>query len=119
LDLPLIGSVDAEGQSVREVRQTIATRLAGGYLRNPKVALEVLNYRPIYVHGEVKSGGEFTYRTGMRLRDAIAVAGGFTYRADQTFVQISRQGRDPQTIGATSNFVVKPGDNIRIPERYF
>lgn len=79
----------------------------------------MLNYRPIYVHGEVKNGGEFAYKNGLKIRDAIALAGGFTYRANERFVSIVREGEGEADVPLTSNVVVLPGDNIRVPERFF
>ena len=77
------------------------------------------NYRPIYVHGEVKSGGEFQYKNGLKLRDAIAMAGGYTYRADQDYLMISRDGETDAAVKMPADVAVLPGDNIRVPERFF
>jgi len=93
--------------------------LRDGYLKNPKVSIEVMNFRPIYVHGEVKNGGEFAYKTGLKLRDAIAMAGGYTYRANQGYVLVDREGEEEVKITMPSSMPVLPGDNIRIPERFF
>lgn len=117
--VPLIGTVRAEGRSLEDFRREVTTRLSSGYLNNPKVSVEMLNYRPVFVHGEVKKGGEYKYRTGIRLRDAVAMAGGYTYRAEQSYVELSRNGGPQSTVSAGSNFVLLPGDNIHIPERFF
>lgn len=119
VSLPLIGEVPAKGQSIAEFRETVARRLADGYLKNPKVTVEITNYRPIYVHGEVKSGGEFPFKTGLKVRDAIATAGGYTYRANEGYLVIVREGEEPLKLAMPSNIDVLPGDNIRVPERYF
>ncbi len=74
VSLPLIGEVPARGQSLEEFRNAVAWRYADGYLKNPRVTVDITNYRPIYVHGEVKAGGEFPYKTGLKLRDAVAMA---------------------------------------------
>lgn len=117
--LPLAGDVPAKGLSIAEFRDAVARRLSDGYLKNPKVSVEVLNFRPIYVHGEVKNGGEFTYKTGLKLRDAVAMAGGYTYRANQNYVLIDREGEAEVRVAMPSSMPVLPGDNIRIPERFF
>ncbi len=119
VSLPLIGEIGARGQAISAFREAVAKRLSDGYLKSPRVTVEVLNYRPIYVHGEVKSGGEFPYKNGLRLRDAVAVAGGYTYRADESYVTIVREGAGEARVPLTSNVVVLPGDNIRVPERFF
>jgi polysaccharide export outer membrane protein len=79
----------------------------------------MLNYRPIFVHGEVKNGGEFAYKNGLGLRDAIAMAGGYTYRADQSYLYIGREGEPDAAVQTPADVPVLPGDNIRIPERFF
>ena len=117
--LPLAGEVPARGLTLTAFRDAVAQRLGNGYLKNPKVSVEVLNFRPIYVHGEVKSGGEFTYRTGLKLRDAIAMAGGYTYRANQSYVYITREGEEEISVPMPSSTPVLPGDNVRVPERFF
>ncbi len=117
--LPLAGEIPARGQTLSEFRENVLRRLADGYIKNPRVTIEITNYRPIYVHGEVKGGGEFQYKSGLSLRDAIAMAGGYTYRADQSYVYISRNGQPEAELPLTSNVAVLPGDNIRVPERFF
>lgn len=119
VSLPLIGEVPARGQSLAEFREAVARRLADGYLKHPKVTVEITNYRPVYVHGEVKSGGEFAYKSGLKLRDAIAMAGGFTYRAEEGYVLIVRDGEAPVRLSMAGEAEVLPGDNIRVPERFF
>ena len=117
--LPLIGDVPARGQSLEQFRNAIAWRYADGYLKNPRVTVDVTNYRPIYIHGEVKEGGEFPYKNGLKLRDAVAMAGGYTYRANESYVIIVREDAAPVRLPTPGNFDVLPGDNIRIPERFF
>lgn len=117
--LPLIGEQQAKGLTVDEFRGRITAKLADGYLRSPKVTVEMLNYRPIYVHGEVRNGGEFQYKNGLKLRDAVAMAGGYTYRADQSFLYIGRDGDSDAAVRMPADVAVLPGDNIRIPERFF
>lgn len=119
VSVPLIGEVPAAGRPIAEFRRDVTHRLANGYLKNPRINVDVLNYRPIYVQGEVKSGGEFSYKSGLRLRDAIALAGGYTYRADQSYVDVFREGKGEFRTSTTSGFTVLPGDNIRVPERFF
>ena len=117
--LPLVGDQQAKGLTLQEFKDQVSRRLAQGYLNNPKVSVEILNYRPIYVHGEVRSGGEFKYKTGISLRDAIAMAGGYTYRANQNVVYIARGGNSEAAVSTATGLSILPGDNIRIPERFF
>lgn len=119
VDIPLVGDIPAKGRTLSEFRRTVIAKLSNGYLKNPKVTVEVLNYRPIYVHGEVKTGGEFPFRTGVRMRDVIATAGGYTYRANKNYLFLERDGHPPYRITMPTNMPVLPGDNIRVPERFF
>lgn len=120
MSLPLIGEVPARGQSLQDLKEAITLRLSDGYLREPKVSVEVLNYRPFYVHGEVRSGGEYAFKNGVTIRDAVAIAGGYTYRANQGYVLMIREGDNREhRINLPSTAMVLPGDNIRVPERYF
>lgn len=119
VSMPLIGEVPAKGLPIDEFRATVTRKLASGYLKNPKVSVEMVTYRPIYVHGEVKNGGEFAYKNGVSLRDVVAMAGGYTYRADQTYLYIGREGEPDVAVRLPADVPVLPGDNIRIPERFF
>lgn len=119
VSVPLVGDVPAKGLSLAEFRNAVTKKLAEGYLKNPKVNVEITNYRPIYVHGEVKSGGEFAYKTGLKVRDAIATAGGYTYRANEGYIIVVREGEQPVKLAMPNDYDVLPGDNIRIPERFF
>ncbi|MFM9938344.1 MAG: polysaccharide biosynthesis/export family protein [Hyphomicrobiaceae bacterium] len=118
--MPLAGDIPARGLSPTGLKDAIVRRLSDGYLKNPKVSVEVLTYRAVFVHGEVKSGGEFAFKHGLKIRDAIAVAGGYTYRANQSYVLVTRED-DPREIriDLPSSVMVMPGDNIRVPERFF
>ncbi len=116
----LIGEVPAKGRGIAEFREAVRQKLSEGYLTNPKVSVEVVNFRPIYIHGEVRSGGEFPYKNGLKLRDAIALAGGYTYRANETHVVLVREGSPGQVkLALPADIDVLPGDNIRVPERFF
>jgi polysaccharide export outer membrane protein len=118
--LPLVGDIAAKGRGINEFRDAVARRLSEGYLKSPRVSVEVANFRPIYVHGEVRNGGEFAFKNGLKVRDAVAVAGGFTYRADQSYVLLTREGeRGEVKVPMAGDLEVLPGDNIRIPERFF
>jgi protein involved in polysaccharide export with SLBB domain len=119
ISLPLIGEMQAKGLAITEFRDAIGHKLSQGYLKNPKVNVEMLNYRPIYVQGEVKNSGEFAFKNGLSLRDVIAMAGGYTYRANQSYLYIGREGDADVAVQMPTGVPVLPGDNIRIPERFF
>ena len=117
--MPLIGTVRASGRTVRQMENNIADKLRGDYLINPKVSIEVLNYRPFYIIGEVKTPGEYPYRAGMTVINAVGIAGGFTFRADEEDITISRGGSNADPRKARRGTVVRPGDVVRVKERFF
>lgn len=119
--MPLIGKVSAQDKTLSEVEEAVVARLRNGYLRDPKVSLEVLNYRPFFIQGEIKEPGEYPYKTGLTLQDAVAIAGGYSYRANDKAVFIRKVGTDREvSVALTGTRVhIQPGDSIRIPERFF
>ena len=120
LSLPLVGEVPANGKTTREVEQDLTQRLERGYVKNPKVSAEVINFRPFFILGEVRNPGQYPYVNGMTALSAVAAAGGYTYRAQDQYVLVTR-GRDPskKMYKAPVTAPVLPDDVIRIPERYF
>ena len=119
ISLPLVGQVQAGGLTVPEFEVQLATQLQK-YVRNPKISAQVLNYRPFYIQGEVKSGGEYPYSNGLVVRDAVAKAGGYTYRAVTGYVLIRHANETAERQYSLDKPVrVLPGDNIRITERIF
>lgn len=75
--LPLVGPVAVAGMSIAEVRSGLRDLLSQGkLLRDPEVTVEVAEYRPVYVKGDVLSAGVFPYRPGMTIRQVLALSGG-------------------------------------------
>ena len=120
VSIPLAGHIRAAGLTTRQLERVIASALSKGIVRDPRVNVEVALYRPYYILGEVKKGGEYPYRLGLTVMDAVASAGGFTYRANENKVYLRRSGAGVEEVHALDAPIpVFPGDNIRIPERYF
>lgn len=120
ISIPLIGNIPAQGQTAHALETTIAQKLASGYMRDPRVNVEVLQYRPFYIIGEVSKPGEYPYRNGMNIMSAVAVAGGFTYRANDATVYIRRAGQTQEySYPVATTTTVLPGDIVRIGERLF
>jgi polysaccharide export outer membrane protein len=120
VSIPLAGHVKAAGLTTRQVERAIVSALSKGIVRDPRVNVEIALYRPYYILGEVKKSGEYPYRVGLTVLDAVASAGGFTYRANEDKVYLRRSGSAAEEIHPLSApILVYPGDNIRIPERYF
>ncbi len=118
--LPLIQAVPAQGKTPQQLEKEIASRLEPDFLKNPRVSVEVLTYRPFYIYGEVMKPGGYPYVNGMTVHNAIALAGGFTYRARTSSV-IIRRTKDGVVSESDANLdaVVAPGDVIEVRERYF
>ncbi len=119
--LPLIGNVVAGGQTVASLQGKIVDRLHGDYLLDPRVSVEVLNYRPFFILGEIQKAGSYPYVDSLTVSQAVASAGGYTYRANSSVAFIRRNGEGDEKayrLGDKPIWVL-PGDTIRIGERYF
>ncbi len=120
INMSLIGAVAARGLTTSQLRQAITTRLRQGYIRDPKVAVEVDLYRPFFVLGEVTLPGQFPYVPDMTVENAVAIAGGFTPRAYRYQVEINRQVDGVLTHAAVPpTCPVRPGDVVIVTERWF
>jgi polysaccharide export outer membrane protein len=119
--LPLVGAVRADGLTSGELEAAVAAALRRGNLvHHPSVAVEIVAYRPIYVLGEVNKPGEYPYHPGMTVVTAVAVAGGFTYRAIEDYAAIVRSVDGHAVEGkASRQAFVQPSDVITIFERRF
>ena len=117
---PQIGSVPARGKTIQEMESIIAGKLRQGYLRDPDVSIEVANYRSIYIMGEVGQAGQYSYAAGMTVQNAIAVAGGFSPRANQGNVDVTRKINGEIITGRVSiSDPIMAGDTIYVRERLF
>lgn len=117
--MPLIGEVKAGGLTSRELEQRIQDRLKDGYLIDPQVSIEVMNYRPFYILGEVKTPGSYPYVDNMTVLNAVALAGGFTYRAKQNAFLLQRGGSNAQGVTVGGQQPLLPGDIVTVQERFF
>ena len=120
VSLPLVGEVKAAGLKVGEFQEAVQRALSDGYLKEPRVSAEVLGFRPFYILGEVTKPGTYPYTSGLTVLNAVATAGGYTYRADKKQVFIKRDGATTEVKTVLSpSTTVAPGDTIRIGERFF
>lgn len=117
ISLPLVGGFQAHGLTIPELEQAIALRLSHGYLSDPSVSIELISTRPFCVFGQVNRSGCFEFRFGMKGADAIATAGGYTYRAKENRLFI--RGEDGKKLIGNHDTPIFPGDTIEIGERYF
>ena len=121
ISMPLVGSVPSAGRTKTELEHALVHAYTkGNFLQEPKITVSVVTYRPFFVIGEVTSPGQFPYKTGLEVLDAVATAGGFTYRASKKSVLIRHAGDAVwQEYSLAAPVPIEPGDIIRVPERYF
>ncbi|MCJ2180020.1 polysaccharide biosynthesis/export family protein [Novosphingobium album (ex Hu et al. 2023)] len=119
IGLPQVGDVQAAGKTLAQLRGELTATLRQDYVRNARISLDVVSYRPIYILGEVAKPGEYAYTGGMSVYALVAKAGGFTYRANEHVVWIRHAGEASETAyELTSGASVLPGDTVRIGPRY-
>ncbi|MEA2977469.1 MAG: polysaccharide biosynthesis/export protein [Alphaproteobacteria bacterium] len=120
ITMPLIGPVAARGLTPDQLSQSISERLAQGYIREPHVALEIEAYRPFFILGEVATPGQYAYVANMTVETAVAIAGGFAPRAQTGKVTLSRNfGGQTSKATVPLSTPIRPGDTIRVQERWF
>ena len=121
ISMPLVGNVEASGLSPEELVERLKNRFrSGNFMRNPSVAVEVLAYRPIFILGEVVKPGQYPFQPGMTVLTAVAIAGGYTYRALQEYADDIRNVDGKVTEGKVSpGSLLAPGDVVKVYERHF
>ena len=120
ISVPLIGNVHARGATTRGLESVIAGRLGTEFVRDPHVTVDIQQYRPFFILGEVKSAGQYPYVSGLTVDAAVAIAGGFSERANERKVQITRRMRDGiEKLEVPGDTTVRPGDTLHVKERWF
>jgi polysaccharide export outer membrane protein len=120
MSFPLVGAVPARGHTAQQLEKEIADKLRQGYLRDPDVSVEIDRYRPIFVMGEVGAAGQYSYVPGLTVQKAIAIAGGFSPRANQESVDITRDINGKVMTGrVVTSDPLLPGDTVYVRERLF
>jgi polysaccharide export outer membrane protein len=118
--LPLVGQVKASGLSAQELEDRIAALLKDGYLEQPRVNVEIVQYRPFYIIGEVNKPGEYPYVNDMNALNAVALAGGYTEKADSGVIYVRRNGQtEEERLPANQLTHINPGDVVRVPRTGF
>ena len=120
ISMPLIGTVPVAGKTTAQLEGDITRRLKDGFIRDPHVSIEVEQYRPFFVLGEVTTSGQFPFVNGMTAQTAVAIAGGFSPRAQRDGVELTRQvAGQPITGFVPLTYPVRPGDTVTVKERWF
>jgi polysaccharide export outer membrane protein len=119
ISYPLVGEVHAAGLTIPEFTETLRQALLE-FIRQPNVSVEVANYRPFFILGEVQRPGTYPYSANLTVLNAVATAGGFTYRANRGRVFIRHANeQEEHALELTIATPVLPGDTVRIGERLF
>lgn len=120
ISMPLVNSLAVAGLTTPEAERLIVTRLRNGFLRDPNVSVQVTNTRPFYILGEVNQAGSYAYQNGMTVQQAVAIANGYSARANQGKVLLTRTSADgTQSHEVPVTTQIYPGDVIYVRERWF
>ena len=117
ISLPLILGINTKGLTLPELERKIAAELSKNFIVDPKVSIDLIESRPFCILGEVRNPGCFSGIHGMTTAQAIAIAGGYTYRAYKEKFVVTREGG--RKIVADSSTAIFGGDTIEVYERYF
>jgi hypothetical protein len=118
--LPLIGQVRAAGYTSRQLEGQIGGALAQGYMKSPRVAVEVATYRPFYIIGAVNRPGQYAYVDHMSALNAVALAGGFAPTAVESVVFVRREGSNQEVeVPVDRSTLIYPGDVVRVHNTIF
>ncbi|MFM9846324.1 MAG: polysaccharide biosynthesis/export family protein [Hyphomicrobiaceae bacterium] len=120
ISVPLISLVKARGLTSQRLAHVVRDRLASQYVKDPQVTVDIAQHRPFYVLGEIRNAGQYPYAGGLTVRSAVAIAGGFSERANEQVVQITRRagGGTAEKFDAPDDFFIQPGDTIYVYERF-
>ena len=119
VNYPFLGTIKVDGMTIKQLEQHVYNGLKPDYFVEPNVFVGIVQYRPFYIHGEVKKPGGYPYQPGMTVNQAVALAGGLTERASKEKIEISREGDKNNTQTGTLNTKISAGDTITIEQRFF
>jgi len=118
--VPLIGVVRAQRRTTYQLAAAIRSLLGARYVRDPNVTVDMHQNRPFFILGEVRTPGQYPYVHGMTVETAVAIAGGYTPRANKRSFRINRRVDGVIEVDkGTATYVLQPGDTINISERFF
>ena len=120
ITVPLIGGVKSRGVTTFDLERTLKAKLGSQYVKDPHVTVDIQQNRPFFILGEVKTAGQYPYVSGMTVKTAVAIAGGYSERANERKVQITRRINGlVERLDVPDDYVVQPGDTLYIYERFF
>lgn len=116
VDVSNVGTVGVAGLTVREAETRLAEKLSNGFVQSPQVSVLLDTKRPVFISGAVRNPGEYPFRTGLDVRSVIQLAGGYTERANQSQVYVTKAGTSQETLHQIGSYpTIAPGDVVRIP----
>lgn len=119
ITVPLIGAVKARGVTTFDLERSIKGKLGAQYVKDPHVTVDVAQNRPFFILGEVRTAGQYPYVSGMTVKAAVAIAGGYSERANQRKIQITRRINGlVEKLDVPDDYVVRPGDTLLVYERF-
>ncbi len=120
ITISLIGPVAARGLTTMQLAAALTERFKQGYIRNPHLSVEIETYRPFFILGEVTAPGQYPFVANMTVETAVAIAGGYSPRAQKSGAQVTRNwSGQMMRSNVPPNYQVRPGDTITIGERWF
>ncbi len=120
ISVPLIGNLKARSNTTRGLEGAIKSRLSSEFVRDPHVTVDIQQYRPFFILGEVKGAGQYPYVGGLTVASAVAIAGGYSERANERKVHITRRiNGGIERLEVPADAEVRPGDTIHVKERWF
>ena len=120
ITVPLIGAVKARGVTTFDLERSIKGKLGAQYVKDPHVTVDIAQNRPFFILGEVRSAGQYPYVSGMTIKSAVAIAGGYSERANERKIQITRRVNGlVERMDVPDDYVVQPGDTVYVYERFF
>lgn len=118
ISYPFLGELRVMGLTTGALGDLLYKKLSDGYLVDPSVSVEILEYRKFFIDGAVKSPGGYPYQPGLTLQRAVSLAGGFTERASSSKFYVMREaGAAPEKVELLST--IRPGDVVTIEESFF
>lgn len=118
-DYPYLGRIEAAGISVGQLQDILEQGLRGNYLIDPKITVNVIQFRKFYVNGEVNHPGGYDYQPGLTIGKAIAIAGGFTDRAARKKIEKTAAKNNKKQKIKSLYQPVQPGDIIVVEQSFF
>lgn len=120
ISFPFLGEITVKGLSLADLEGKLMAGLKPDYLLDPKISLSIVEYRPFYISGEVKNPGSYPFQPGLKLRQAVSLAKGFSERAAESKIYVVHDN-DPAANRekVDLSYRVRPGDTITVEASLF